>query len=892
MYKSASARLCMNGGVFYTDQANEIIIDTQLQHPIPSQNLLLDSLLRCNDLVQRDMRYAHLVAGASKMPMNMIWTARNQDELVNDTDLARLKDLTWNEFIQKRYLPAITGGSSLASTASSMLEIVREMNLQRRRFQIMGLHEQVEASEIQLVLHLCQAQILRPNTNSASAYRSLANRFRRHDRFYEAFALAVGAFVCSSAPFTLGAATTRYERDLQYEYKKHTTALFVYVLQQHPGAVGEAVAYDEDYVLRISRLIVVWPSDGPGGWGGGGLMDTGGTDGGGGGLGSMRHSFPGPASPSEKSKDKELILNAVATAQTQAEKAERMASRAEREMRREVRDANDANRQNMGEARDALSAEILAVSGTVDGLRQGIRAEQAGRVALETRLREELNGLMINWLTAGRPGGEGGPTPFETMKAAVEADLKVHIEGLIATERRANAQAIATGLAEGTRALEAATDRITRVSAEMDELRAANARALVALGQATADVTRQTTAAVDPLKQEIAAFRLGNIQTAANIAALQITNGQIATAYAAHQLLLDHITDHLRRMAGILPAAANPGMPAAGIPNLDGLGAWAAEVRRRQEQQEANLTEMNRLCGIEERKTIAMQTRITSVEEGLGQSVSKVTQNAAEILRQSGILAAHAADIEAANALSRAAQLESSANATGLADIKLTVADISQNVDTLITTDTVQERNIEIVQEFLGFELNQGTQLFEVPEGDDLDARMDARILEQIDEVEAHFKLYANVRGEAERNAIMDGGAFPQRWVRQVREIAATEAREVLIPVTPRPMDPVRPVSGNKRQAYELDEGGDAAAGGPAARTMAIDARGSDSPRAAKIQRPISPPAAAGPALPADFERRLRAVERFMREETDAGVDTLYAREPAPADASYLPPPP
>ncbi len=75
----------------------------------------------------------------------MIWAARNQDELVNDTDLAKLKSLAWNEFIQKRYLPAITGGQSPASAASSMLEIVREMNLQWRRFQIMGLHEQVEA---------------------------------------------------------------------------------------------------------------------------------------------------------------------------------------------------------------------------------------------------------------------------------------------------------------------------------------------------------------------------------------------------------------------------------------------------------------------------------------------------------------------------------------------------------------------------------------------------------------------------------------------------------------------------------------------------------------------------------------------------------------------------
>ncbi len=125
--------------------------------------------------------------------------------MVNVLDLAKLKSLAWNEFIQKRYLPALSACQSFAGAASSMLEIVQEMNLQRRRFQFMGLHEQVEASEIQLVLHLCQACILRPIANTHGEYRSLANRFLRHDRFYEAFALAVGAFVCSSAPYTLGA---------------------------------------------------------------------------------------------------------------------------------------------------------------------------------------------------------------------------------------------------------------------------------------------------------------------------------------------------------------------------------------------------------------------------------------------------------------------------------------------------------------------------------------------------------------------------------------------------------------------------------------------------------------------------------------------------------------
>jgi hypothetical protein len=244
------------GHQFYVNRALETVVDP-LGPPVV-QNQLLDELKKCDHLVQLDWRYAQMVAGASKMPMNMIWVARNQDEPVSDTDLAALKDLAWNEIVKKRYLASVPGTSTVGDTAASMLEIVREMNLQRRRFQIMGLHEQVEASEIHLVLHLCQAGLIHTDR-----YRVMANRFRRHDKLFEAFGLAVGAFVCASAPFTLGAATTRYERDLQYEYKKNATALFVYVLQKNMGGMSVA-ELEEDYVARIARMIVVWPDEGSG----------------------------------------------------------------------------------------------------------------------------------------------------------------------------------------------------------------------------------------------------------------------------------------------------------------------------------------------------------------------------------------------------------------------------------------------------------------------------------------------------------------------------------------------------------------------------------------------------------------------------------------------------
>ena len=243
--------LSQNAGSFYTRAASEILIDPFVSPPL-MQNQMTAELSHCEDLVRRDYRYAHLVAGASKMPMNMIWVARNQSEDVSDRDLETLKDVAWNEFVKKRFLPSVTEGTPVSEVASSMLEIVRSMNLQRRRFQIMGLHEQVEASELQLIIHLCQAGLL-----NTSEYRVAAIRFRRHDKFFEAFALAVGAFVCASAPFTLGVATTQFNRSLQYDYKMQTIALFVYVLKQNRALVNQGVGLDEDYVCRISRLIIV-----------------------------------------------------------------------------------------------------------------------------------------------------------------------------------------------------------------------------------------------------------------------------------------------------------------------------------------------------------------------------------------------------------------------------------------------------------------------------------------------------------------------------------------------------------------------------------------------------------------------------------------------------------
>ena len=84
-----SASLPMNGGSFYSNSLTEVLVDPAMPNPtVQSQSKLQMEIRRCEALVQKDYRYAHLIAGASKMPMASIWVARNQDELVNDVDLA------------------------------------------------------------------------------------------------------------------------------------------------------------------------------------------------------------------------------------------------------------------------------------------------------------------------------------------------------------------------------------------------------------------------------------------------------------------------------------------------------------------------------------------------------------------------------------------------------------------------------------------------------------------------------------------------------------------------------------------------------------------------------------------------------------------------------------
>ena len=409
---TSSYTLPQNGGSFYTSTEREVLIDPFVSPP-QMQSQLTGELTRYEDLVRRDFRYAHLVAGASKMPMNMIWVSRNQGGDVNDQDLAALRDVAWTEFVKKRFLPSVAEGSSVAEAAASMLEIVRSMNLQRRRFQIMGLHEQVEASELQLVIHLCQAGLLHTGD-----YRVTANRFRRHDKFFEAFALAVGAFVCSSAPFTMGVATTQLNRSLQFEYKKQTTALFVYVLQENRSLVNQTgFGFDEDYVARIARFIIVSQDDS-----------------------TTAGQLPPPKDEGGSSKTETFIRGALESVQRQADRVERLAAQMDR----------DADRGNGGRGR-----------GRDSGVDEGKVSDMIRRALAEQLPREKAGARDLNAIRDELERGLGD---------RLERSLAAKYDAIIANIHGSNARNIESIKHDNERIVRGYGEAVARIETAVNDI--------------------------------------------------------------------------------------------------------------------------------------------------------------------------------------------------------------------------------------------------------------------------------------------------------------------------------------------------------------------------------------------------------------------------------------
>lgn len=122
---------------------------------------------KCDRLLHLDWRYAKIVQGVSKMPWDVVW---------------------------------------------------------RREQATLGLHEQVGACEAYLVQRLVNDGVIARNNR----HGTVANRFRRHDKLFEAFGIAVGALMTTDAPME-----SIYDRDMQNYHRKQMIDLFAWSLRHN-----------------------------------------------------------------------------------------------------------------------------------------------------------------------------------------------------------------------------------------------------------------------------------------------------------------------------------------------------------------------------------------------------------------------------------------------------------------------------------------------------------------------------------------------------------------------------------------------------------------------------------------------------------------------------------
>ena len=186
-----------------------------------------------------------------------LWVPRNQHEtFLTEADLQRFKNVAWNECVVKKFLVGRDGAAD--SVGQSMIDIVRNLNLQWGRLHIMGLHPKVESAEKQVVMVCMDKGLLPFSLDVGKVSRSL----RRCEHFRDFFANAVGGQVVANTGRTPGLAKTQYGTDMDYAYKNKTQFFLERALQKYKHMVEECLnhADNEDYVERLAKLRVVAPT--------------------------------------------------------------------------------------------------------------------------------------------------------------------------------------------------------------------------------------------------------------------------------------------------------------------------------------------------------------------------------------------------------------------------------------------------------------------------------------------------------------------------------------------------------------------------------------------------------------------------------------------------------
>ena len=250
----------MGGSFLYSQVADEdtLVVDPDVPPQATTQGQLRHEVERFQAYFDMDLYFCRAVEGVSQE--SNLWVARNSDASgLSDVDLQRFKNIAWNECVVKRFLPTQEG--SVTDVGRSMLQIVRNLNLQWRGFEVMGLHPKVEAAEKQIVMLCMEKRLLAHDLDVGRVARCL----RRCPNFRDFFSNAVGCHIVAKTGHTPGLSKTQYNTDLDYVYKNQGLYFFESALKRNCGLVVDCIAEGSplgvDYITRLCGLKLVSRGD-------------------------------------------------------------------------------------------------------------------------------------------------------------------------------------------------------------------------------------------------------------------------------------------------------------------------------------------------------------------------------------------------------------------------------------------------------------------------------------------------------------------------------------------------------------------------------------------------------------------------------------------------------
>lgn len=246
-------------GQFYHEQAADSVVVDPMASPAdpPNQERLAELILEYDGLFQKDLTYAEQVCGTSQLKLqDFTLVSRNEHSVgFSQTDLDRCNQVAWYDIVKRRFLPAEKG--DIQNIGKRLVDVIQTLNLEVRGFIVLGLHPRVESAESQVVLELMALGFLDREWST----RGTALRLRRHPSLFVPFALAVGALTCHNFGLSIGAAETRYNRDLQDKYRRTMFSALTATLHHYQDRLAAMLAETDgtDYVLHLRSLRIVRP---------------------------------------------------------------------------------------------------------------------------------------------------------------------------------------------------------------------------------------------------------------------------------------------------------------------------------------------------------------------------------------------------------------------------------------------------------------------------------------------------------------------------------------------------------------------------------------------------------------------------------------------------------